>query len=586
MLTQLIVRNFKRLQQVEIPLDKTVVFVGPNNSGKTTALQALALWDVGLRAWIEKRGSQSSAQKRPGVAINRRDLISTPVPNAALLWNGLHVRRAKANGKERGTQNIRIDVTVCGITNDKSWKCGLEFDFTNDESFVCRPLRLSEHDDDPVEKARFSEIPDEAGNIHFAFLPPMSGLTAEEPLLQPGRINVLMGQGETAQVLRNLCHQIVEKDADRQEKNWPKIVERIERLFGAKLDEPVYLQERGEITLSYKEKGIHLDISAAGRGLQQTLLLLAHLYANPNSVLLLDEPDAHLEILRQRETFRTITEVAEAQGSQVIAASHSEVVLNEAAATASVVAFVGKPHRLNDRPSQTIKSLTEIGWEDYYKAEQTGWVLYLEGPSDLEILRTFARILDYEEAQQVLARPFFHPVATNLPQRAREHFHGLREAKSDLVGLAIFDRIDKTLNEDQYLVELSWQQREIENYLCTEKVLLAYAQHNLSDDLFGQAESMHRVEIMGEAIREVVSALETLDKPDMKPWSTEIKASDDFLDPVLKKYFAKLNLPVLLRKSNYHEFARLMQPEDVSDEVCEKLDAIVAVSKKAHPLEK
>jgi hypothetical protein len=88
---------------------------------------------------------------------------------------------------------------------------------------------------------------------------------------------------------------------------------------------------------------------------------------------------------------------------------------------------------------------------------------------------------------------------------------------------------------------------------------------------------------MGEAIREVVSALETLDKPDTKPWSTEIKASDDFLDPVLKKYFAKLNLPILLRKSNYHELAKLMQPEDISHEVREKLDAIVAVAQKALP---
>ncbi len=42
-LTSLRVKNFKRLEDVEIELGKTVVFVGPNNSGKTTALQALAM---------------------------------------------------------------------------------------------------------------------------------------------------------------------------------------------------------------------------------------------------------------------------------------------------------------------------------------------------------------------------------------------------------------------------------------------------------------------------------------------------------------------------------------------------------------
>jgi len=40
--------------------------------------------------------------------------------------------------------------------------------------------------------------------------------------------------------------------------------------------------------------------------------------------------------------------------------------------------------------SQVMKSLEEIGFEHYYHAEQTGWVLYLEGSTDLAILRAFA----------------------------------------------------------------------------------------------------------------------------------------------------------------------------------------------------
>jgi ABC-type cobalamin/Fe3+-siderophores transport system ATPase subunit len=42
-------------------------------------------------------------------------------------------------------------------------------------------------------------------------------------------------------------------------------------------------------------------------------------------LLLLDEPDTHLEILRQRDIYNLITEVAASTGSQIIAASHSEV---------------------------------------------------------------------------------------------------------------------------------------------------------------------------------------------------------------------------------------------------------------------
>ena len=160
------------------------------------------------------------------------------------------------------------------------------------------------------------------------------------------------------------------------------------------LEEPQYIAERGEIAMTYRDLGGgRLDLSSAGRGLQQTLLLLAHLQANPGAVLLLDEPDAHLEILRQRQIYQLLTTVAREQGSQVVAASHSEVVLNEAAGRDVVIAFVGAPHRIDDRASQVLKALREIGFDHYYQAEQTGWVLYLEGSTDLAILTGFADTL-------------------------------------------------------------------------------------------------------------------------------------------------------------------------------------------------
>src|SRR3972149_558994 len=112
MLIKLTARNFKRFETVDVELGNPVIFIGPNNSGKTTALQALALWEVGLRRWNEKRKGETSPEKRPGVTLNRRDLISIPIPDANLLWRDLHVRDVKrVEGKTR-TRNIRIDITV------------------------------------------------------------------------------------------------------------------------------------------------------------------------------------------------------------------------------------------------------------------------------------------------------------------------------------------------------------------------------------------------------------------------------------------------------------------------------------------
>ena len=575
MLTRLRIKNFKRFPDADIELGQAVVFIGQNNSGKTTALQALALWDVGLRKWNEEYKGKIVPPQRPGVTINRRDLVAIPVPVANLLWRNLHVRDVKKQNGKQHTQNIRIDIVVDGVKDGKAWSCGLEFDYANDESFYCRPLRLNSEKD-----LQRMSVPPEAAETLIAFLPPMSGLTDREFLKQPGEIGFLIGQGETAQVLRNLCYQLSSQSGNQGA--WLEVCSHVQSLFGVQLQPPKLL-ERSEITMAYKDsEDCLLDLSSAGRGLQQTLLLLARLYANPKTVLLLDEPDAHLEVLRQRQIYQLLTSVAAKQGSQIIAASHSEVVLNEAANRDMVIAFVGSPHRMDDRGSQVLKALTDIGFDQYYQAEINGWVLYLEGSTDLAILQAFAAILNHPAAK-VLERPFVHYLTTNLPQRARNHFVGLQEAKPDLVGFALFDRLEKIIQPGTALVEAMWQKREIENYLCQESVLMAYARHDQPDDLFGRAESKQREQIMRECIQEIGGALRTLRR--IEPWSADIKATDDFLDPLFQLFFDKLRLPNLIRKTDYHVLARLVPKDKIDPEIITKLDGIVAVAKKAKPKE-
>ncbi len=334
--------------------------------------------------------------------------------------------------------------------------------------------------------------------------------------------------------------------------------------------------------MGYEEKsGTRLDLSSSGRGLQQTLLILAHLYANPRTVLLLDEPDAHLEVLRQRQTYQLINDLAEEKGSQIIAASHSEVVLAEAANRGTVVAFVGKPHLLNDRGSQVMKALTDLGWDQYYQAEQTGWVLYVEDSSDLAVLKVFARILGHP-AQALLEMPFVHYVTTNLPQKSRDHFNGLREAKNDLVGIAIFDRLDRALQPSENLNEIMWAKREIENYFCTQEVLYAWAAHDVADDLFGVAERATRQQAMGKAIAEVTHLLEIDEK---SPWSPDVKATDEVLDRIFRIFFKEIVLPLSFRKRDYHLLADFLSKQHIDREVVEKLDAIVEIAARAKPME-
>ncbi|MDD9954811.1 MAG: AAA family ATPase [Anaerolineaceae bacterium] len=574
MLTKLTIRKFKRFgEKVEIELDNPVVFIGPNNSGKTTALQALALWDIGLRRWKEKRAGKSAPEKRPGVVINRRDLVSIPVPVANLLWHGLRVRDVQKVGGKQRTSNIRIEIVVKGVTREVNWVCGLEFDYANEESLYCRPLRLS--DSKPPQRM---PVPKEAGVTPVAFLPPMSGLAGSETRLDPGAVEVRIGEGRTAEVLRNLCFQI---HRDRFEK-WEILVDQIKAQFRSEIMPPTYSPTRGDISMKYLENSVELDLSSAGRGLQQTLLLLAYMYANPGAVLLLDEPDAHLEVIRQHHIYRLLSEVARESGSQIIAASHSEALLNEAADQDSVIAFVGPPHRMLGRSSQISKALKSLGFDQYYQAEQTGWVLYLEGSTDISILLNFARRLEHQQAIKALESPFVKYVGNQL-SKAEEHFYGLREAKPNLKGIVLFDQIESELKKSTALTFLMWDRREIENYICTRSTLEAFAGSSESVASFGPSDSSidenKRVQTMADAIDEIESALGTFDEG--SPWSREIKASEKVLEPVFRSFYKRLELPNLMAKKSFYELVKFVPEEEIDPEIIEKLNAIADVAHQA-----
>jgi len=567
MLTKLILKNFKRFENAEIPLDQTVVFVGPNNSGKTTALQALALWDLGARRCLDKQEGGSKATVRTGVTLGRGDLSALPLPEMNLLWRNRRTRRGVAKREGKGTENIRIEIQVEGQEGTNQWRCGLEFDLGNAESIFCRAA-LDQSD-------KRIPVPPNVKDLRIAFLPPMSGLSDPEFIKQPGEIAYLVGQGRTADVLRNLCGGIAW--GPDGESRWSKLCEHIQRLFKVDLQKPERLQN-DQLTLSYKEGGAILDISCSGRGLQQTLLLLAHMFAHPGSIWLLDEPDAHLEFLRQGQTYDLVSDVAQENGCQVIIATHSEKVLNSAAGRHQVVAFTGKPHEAGGRTSQLMKALKDIPFDEYLQAEQLGWVLYVEGSTDLAILRAFAARLNHP-AQADLEQVFWKPIS-NQQSKAEEHFEGLKEAIPGLSAFLLLDRQDAPKPGNPRMTRHLWGRREIENYLCQPATLLAYAGHLAKSESAGPLFEAGTVEPYQAAMQEALT--DRLGKGPLKdpedPFWKDNKVSEEFLPHLLADFAIRLGVYNAMSKGDFHALVKHIPGQLIAPEIRQVLDLIHEVA--------
>ena len=232
------IENFKRFGDIQrIELDHPAVLIGPNNCGKTSAIQALALWSQAVKTWFDVR-KQSSAKERTATALNRLNIVSVPVQRTRYFWHNTHVRT--------GNKDIALVLTVGVWFENKLNPLTMRFRNQGDELVYCAP------DEESLKSLSLIEY---AASIRVELLYSMSGLETEEPILQPGRIDVLLGQGQTAQVLRNLCL-MVARDAPS---DWKRVQELMRRLFAVELGVP---QEtaRGAIELHYRQSNVKEEL--------------------------------------------------------------------------------------------------------------------------------------------------------------------------------------------------------------------------------------------------------------------------------------------------------------------------------------
>ena len=587
------IQNFKHFgAKQRIELDHPAVLIGPNNCGKTTAIQAIALWSQAVGTWFEVKG-KSTPRERTATSINRLNIVSVPVRRTRYFWHNAAVRR--------GNRDVPLLITVGILHRNKVEPVTMRFRNQGDELVYCTP------DDATLKKP---EVVETAAGLNVALLYPMSGLETEEPILQPGRIDVLLGQGQTAQVLRNLCL-LVFKDAPE---DWRRIAKLMSRLFSVDLGDPTETG-RGGIDLFYRQANVRepLDVSLSGRGFQQMLLIFAYLYSHRRSVLLIDEPDAHLEILRQKQVYVLLREIAARNESQVVLVTHSEVILDEALDHHLTLLLRGRADDLAAR-TDIRNALKHYGAEHYVRALERGYVLYVEGGTDLAVLQALAERLGHRAADVWDQRINAFYIQDNYPDSddlkaelerveggfgvtPRKHFFALREMIPGLRGLAILDNDGGARSDSNEggLNVVYWKRYEVENYFVTPEVLRRQVAEHYKDLplFFGEIRDMSEEVLDALILERVFDGREQ----DLDTWKTaradaarllwearteRVKLSD-FAEEFFRRLAERLGHAMLLRKGELHRLVRFVDPASIPAEVGGKLDLLREIFDHANP---
>lgn len=548
MIRKVTLKNFKRFDDVTFVLPGHLVLAGPNNTGKTTLLQAVAAWSLALLEW-RKLARPRRVNARAGYAwadLERLAFTPAALRSFDLLWRDRATRAPLEIG-------LQFDGQPDLLT--------LEFSFHAAGLVKVRPKA-----DVDADRLAAVAAPD------TVFIPAIGGLVREESMLADQvAIEARLAQARAGEVLRNLVVLVFARQPE-----WAALNATLARLFGLELTAPT----RGaEIICEYRRVGTagpSFDLASAGSGMLQVLLVLSLLLTHERAVLLIDEPDAHLHLILQRAIYGELRAVAAARGSQLLIATHSEQVI-DTVGPRELCLMYGSPRLVadSDEKAALVESLGALTHGDLLAANGARGVLYVEDYTDADILRAFSRVLGDTVALRLLdAELVCKRAKAEAPEglgalKPADHWQMLKLVNVELPALELLDgdspnkAPERVHGGVQDLQRLRWARCEVESYLLHPAPLRRFLELQLGQ---GRAE-----------VEAGAAQIESTLGKDFDPLATTHSA---LLSAYLKnEAVSKTLLPAVMQsaslnrfpKNRFHEIALAYQPDEVHPEVVEKL---------------
>lgn len=501
MLTKLTIKNFKRFRhETVVNFEPITVLLGGNNSGKSSVLQALSIFQYCMEVTRKRKNGGFTLDTK---TIGPEEFGALPVTEPTDLWpdskpNGaIHIEASFSNGASIGFE-IKISFNRFSIT--------------------------------PTLRGETKKLIEET---KVRYVPIHSGLALrEEFLLAPARADRLR-ELQHGSVIRNLLWDLKENNKER----WKKLKEILGRLYPtASLDVTFDSQVDRFISSDYEDHILErgLDIVVSGTGFQQVLQIFTGVLSQGSTIVLMDEPDAHLHARLQVEMMRIFADLVENEGLQFVLASHSPHLISAAPAGSLRAMIDGKAHPFATEPEQMdlLDTLGAFDRMEIVPLLRTKSVVFVENRDDRNYLELFARKLWGEAKTRKIwdglsfLYTYQEPVSADVKRLARQvkdllnapglsELHGGQQARFLVIGDRDYrseagarkakKELEKQAKSEGFKLDLRcaiWSRNEIENYLLDASAIEKATVKRATDT--GQTEAIKSV--VQEAIQKSVNA--------------------------------------------------------------------------------
>jgi ABC-type cobalamin/Fe3+-siderophores transport system ATPase subunit len=288
------IQRFKRIKDASIDLKTVNVFVGGNNSGKSSLIQGLH-FGIGLLQTIALSG-----QWKASTSLNPTQLIYSPAEDIHALGTG-------AKLFENQDQAISLEYNLasgdsCAVDVRKGRNRNILVTIKNEQ--VAKRLSSLE--------SPFS-----------VFSPGLAGISKRETYVSDGVLLRTLARGDANLILRNILLRL------SKSKSWNAFLNDIREVFPNVDINVNFAEETAEfIDVSISVAGQTIPLELAGTGVLQALQILSYIHRFAPSLVVLDEPDSHLHPNNQRLLCALLRRVSEDQGTQVVLTTHSRHVVD------------------------------------------------------------------------------------------------------------------------------------------------------------------------------------------------------------------------------------------------------------------
>lgn len=471
-LRQIKFTNYKRLERFTLHCSEANILVGPNNAGKSSILDALRVLYGVLR---------SSRRSKPSrIRSSNGDVLGYTVPDSAI--------------------PINIDNVVYNNGNDDA---RIEFTHQNGSKLFVElhPERLTRvYIDEPPRGANtgrlyFSEFP-----IDPIIVPTLSPFEISEPYLEDVTVERNRAGRLASRHFRNTWYRRPSEEFDELSQMLGKTWK------GINIMPPRRSMPSHSLEMFYREGANPREIAWAGFGFQVWLQILTHMMrGNERSIFVLDEPDVYLHPDLQRKLLHIVRE----RFDQFFLATHSAEIINHSKpgdiVSVMSTARTAKRVRSDAEYNQVYASIGSIDNVELAKLSRAKRVIFFEG-KDKNLLAKFCEkanltaLIDDNETIVIGVGGF------GQWRRVVEAAWTFRNVlQVDVKILSVFDRDyrdERDINDIVSQVSsdevqcIVWGRKEIENYLLSERALIAAVGKRLKARDIDFEESLVRAQVV------------------------------------------------------------------------------------------